>query len=121
MKPDEALLKIPKEGFLKLTMERAALASETRSALVRRGNELLNQGKHELAKRIFLTTGYADGLVRLGEVYEKQGKALEAFRMYWLAKNRKKTDPAVEQMAAVLRHWLEDTGEAGPPHQADGN
>jgi hypothetical protein len=114
MEAGEALRKIPKEGFLKLTMERAALAPETRTALVRRGNELLNQGKHELAKKIFLTTGYADGLVRLGEVYEKQGRSLEAFRMFWLAKYRKKVDPAVERMVGVVRHWLADTGAQDP-------
>jgi hypothetical protein len=106
MKPSEALKKVPKDGFLKLTLERAELAPNARSALIRKGNELLNQGKHGLALRIFMTTGYLDGLVRLGEVYEKEGKPLEAFRMYWLARYRKKIDPSVEKMAGVVRQWL---------------
>jgi hypothetical protein len=115
MKAAEALQKIPKAGFLKLTLDRAEMPPKTRSALIRKGNELLNQGKHDLALRIFLTAGYADGLVRLGEVYEKQGNAIEAFRMYWLAKYRKKIDPTVEKMAGVLRRWLGEPDGAGEP------
>lgn len=115
MKPSEALAKIPVEGFLKLTLEPAEIPPQTRSALIRKGNELLNAGKHDLALRIFLTAGYADGLVRLGEVYEKQGNVLEAFRMYWLAKYRKKIDPTVEKMAGVLRQWLGGPEGAGEP------
>lgn len=124
MEPGEALRKIPREGFLKLTVERAALPTETRTALVRKGNELLNQGKHELAKKIFLTTGYADGLVRLGELYEKQGRSLEAFRMFWLARYKKKVDPTVERMVGVVRRWLADEAAPGagqaPPHEMKG-
>jgi hypothetical protein len=108
MNMSEVLDKIPKHGFLKLSLEKAVLEPQARAALIRKGNELLNQGKHELAKRIFLTAGYADGLVRLGEHYETVGKPLEAFRMYWLAKYRKKIDPAIEIMAKSLRRWLRD-------------
>ncbi len=126
MKASEALQRIPKHGYLKLTLDRAVLASQTRAALVRKGNELLNQGKHELAKKIFLTAGYADGLVRLGEHYESRGQPLEAFRMYWLAKYRKKIDPAIEIMAKSLRRWLRDgsnevdAGPVGPEPAARG-
>ena len=111
MKASEALKLVPSEGFLKLTAEPASLEPKTRAALIRKGNELLNQGKHELAKRAFLTAGYADGLVRLGDYYEAQGLQLEAFRMYWIAKYRKKIDPAVEKMSRALRRWLRDERE----------
>jgi hypothetical protein len=122
MRPDEALKRIPAEGFLKLTREASEMPPQTRSALVRKGNELLNEGKHELAKRVFLTAGYADGLVRIGEYYEEQGEALEAFRMFWLARYRKKIDPAVERMAHAVRHWLEQTpgGTGGTAGEHDG-
>jgi hypothetical protein len=113
MDPGEALKKVPKGGFLKLTLEPSSLPSDARAALIRKGNELLNQGKHDLAKRIFLTTGYADGLVRLGELYEKQGNVLEAFRLYWLAKYRKRIDPTIQKMVGVVRHWLADAGKGG--------
>ena len=102
---------VPETGFLKLTLEPSSMASDARSALIRKGNELFNQGKHDLAKRVFLTAGYADGLVRLGEYYDSQGQPLEAFRMYWLAKYRKKIDPAIEIMARSLRRWLRDERE----------
>lgn len=102
---------VPETGFLKLTLEPAPLASDARSALIRKGNELMNLGQYEMAKRVFLTAGYGDGLVRLGEVYEGQGQPLEAFRMYWLAKYRKKIDPAIEVMARSIRRWLRDERE----------
>jgi len=113
MDPGEALKKVPKGGFLKLTMEPSSLPPDARSALIRKGNDLMNQGKHDLAKRIFLTTGYADGLVRLGEVYEKKGNVLEAFRLYWLAKYRKRIDPTIQKMVGVVRHWLASDAKPG--------
>lgn len=111
MDVSEALKKIPEGGFLKLTSDPGSLPPKTRAALIRKGNELLNQGKHDLARRVFLTAGYADGLVRVGEAYDKLGSPLEAFRMYWIAKHRKKVDPAVEKMAGVVRRWLAEPGD----------
>ncbi len=94
-------------GFLKTT-DRPALDGGRRAALIRRGNEFFNSGKYEEAKRIFLTTGYTDGLMRLGNYYSNQQQILEAFRMYWLAPDHRKTDYLVERMAGVVRSWLKD-------------
>jgi hypothetical protein len=92
-------------GFVKTT-DRPALDGSQRAALIRRGNELFNTGKFEQAKRVFLTTHYSDGLIRLGDHYSKSNKPLEAFRMYWLAPDSHKTDYLVERMANVIREWL---------------
>ncbi len=94
-------------GFLKTT-ERPTLDGGRRAALIRRGNEFFNNGKYEEAKRIFLTTRYTDGLMRLGDYYSKQQQVLEAFRMYWLAPDHRKTDYLVERMAGVVRSWLKE-------------
>jgi hypothetical protein len=86
----------------------ARLDAATRAALIRRGNELFNAGKLIEAKRVFVTTGYTDGLMRLGDHYYNRNEILEAFRMYWLAPDRRKTDYLVERMASVIRGWLKD-------------
>ena len=119
---EELLRRLPREGFLKITAEKPAgaakLGESERVALIRKGNELFNLKKFDLARKIFLTTGYADGLIRLGDLYLKQSKPLEAFRMYLQAPDSKKVEALLEKSVAVLRHWLSEDGPpavAGPP------
>lgn len=96
-------------GFVKTSVgERVPLSAEQRVALIRRGNELFNRGSIEDAKRIFVTVGYTDGLVRLGDHYNRHNEPLEAFRMYWLAPDRGKAEYMIERMAVVVRNWLEE-------------
>ncbi|RPJ07646.1 MAG: hypothetical protein EHM28_06400 [Spirochaetaceae bacterium] len=108
MKKEDALKNIPKEGFLKLAEERVEIPEEKRVALIRRGNELFNKGNIELAKKVFLTTRYADGLIRLGDKYIALKKPLEAFRMYWIAQSANKRDALVQRMACVIKNWLKE-------------
>lgn len=96
------------EGFLKVSGA-PELDRAQRSALIRKGNEFYNNKQFLPAKRIFMTTRYSDGLIRLGDYYQKQKQPLEAFRMYWLAGESRRKGEMVEKMAAVVRHWLEDT------------
>ncbi len=79
---------------------------EQKAALNRKGNELFNKGDLETAKRIFKTTGYSDGLTRVGEVLEEQGKSVEALQLYWLAHNKRKSDPLVQKLAYLIRSIL---------------
>jgi hypothetical protein len=116
---EELLRRLPKEGFLKITAAKPAapakLAEGERVALIRKGNELFNLKKFDLARKIFMTTGYSDGLIRLGDLYLKESKPLEAFRMYLLAPDRKKVEAMLEKSVAVLRHWLtEGSPQAAP-------
>ena len=108
MKNEDVLKHIPKEGFLKLTQEKIEIPEEKRMALIRKGNELFNRGQLDLAKKVFLTAQYSDGLVRLGDRYFSEKKPLEAFRMYWIAKNKNKKDRIVEKMSSIIRQWLEE-------------
>ncbi len=114
---EELLRHLPNEGFLKITATRPAapekLADEERVALIRKGNELFNLKKFDLARKIFMTTGYSDGLIRLGDLYLKQSQPLEAFRMYLLAPDRKKVEAMLDKSVAVLRHWLAEGAPQG--------
>jgi len=106
---EELLKKVPKEGFLKITESYAAqMSKEQRVVLIRKGNDLFNQKQYDLAKKIFMTTGYSDGLIRLGDVYMNQNLPLEAFRMYWLAPDRKKVDAMLEKTVGIIKKWLKE-------------
>ena len=108
-KGDEALKKIPREGFLKISESRTVdMPGEKKAALIRKGNELFNAKHYEQAKKIFLTTGYSDGLIRLGDYYIEKEMHLEAFRMYWLAPYPKKVESMMEKMVSIVKHWLEE-------------
>ncbi len=107
MSAQDILKMLPSGGFLKTTAESAApLTREKRAALIRKGNELFNKGELSLAQRIFITTKYSDGLIRIGDEYLKGGKPLEALRLYWLAPAPDRTAAVVEQIAQVMKHWL---------------
>ncbi|MEW5814208.1 MAG: hypothetical protein AB1798_02275 [Spirochaetota bacterium] len=109
MQTNEILKKMPRDGFLKTGRDSAVKLSDTqRIALIRKGNELFNKGDFETAKKIFLTTGYTDGITRIGDYYYKQKNILEAFRMYIMAPAPRKKEIMVEKMAAVLKIWLKD-------------
>ena len=75
-KPEE--LKFIKTSELPLE----GLSDQQKVALNRRANALLNEGKIEMAKRIFITTGYSDGLTRIGDNYNKENK--HQYTFYYL-------------------------------------
>ena len=101
-------------GFVKTqTGAGRNLTGQQRALLIRKGNELFNKGSIDHAKRVFLTTQYTDGLIRLGDYYMKHNEPLEAFRMYWLAPERAKAERLVEKMAAVVRSWLTEGDHVG--------
>lgn len=101
---------IPGEGFLVRTDPPPNLPGDQKAALIRKGNLLFNEGNVELAKRIFLTLRYGDGLIRLGDYYFKKNQPLEAFRMYWIAKEKRKSDALIEKMAHVIQELLKSGG-----------
>jgi len=108
MRNNDVLKKIPKQGFIKLSIDKVDFEKpEEKVALIRKGNELFNKGQYELAKRIFVTTGYSDGLIRLGDYYLAEKNPLEAFRMYWLAPSKKHVEAMTEKMAKIIRLWLD--------------
>ncbi|MCM1320612.1 MAG: hypothetical protein NC041_03605 [Bacteroides sp.] len=91
------------DGFIKTTdTPLKNLTAEQKVILNRRGNMLLNQRNILQAKRLFLTTGYSDGLTRIGDILEEEGSDLSALKLYWLAHNKKKCGPIIEKIAKII-------------------
>ena len=95
--------------FIKTTA-RPAIDGTQKSALNRKGNVLYNSGDIEGARRIFLTTGYSDGLVRVGDYYNSKGRPLDALKMYWIAPDRNKAEPIIMQLSAVIQSLIHTEG-----------
>jgi hypothetical protein len=55
-----------------------------------------------------MTTGYSDGLSRVGDKYNSKDRPLEALRMYWMAHDRRKAEPLIEKLAIVMQSLLHD-------------
>ena len=77
-----------------------------KAALNRKGNLLFNSGDIETAKRIFITTGYTDGLCRVGDYYISHSRLIDALRMYWIAPDHAKAEPIIMQLSNVLHQFL---------------
>jgi hypothetical protein len=96
--------------FIK-TAARPAMDSAQKAALNRRGNVLYNQGDIEGARRVFLTTGYSDGLVRVGDYYKSKGRFLDALRMYWMAPDKKKSEEIIVELSGLIRKLIREGEE----------
>ena len=94
-------------SFIK-TSEKLVIESNQKVTLNRKGNVLFNSGDIEGARRIFQTTGYSDGLVRVGDYYKKEGRELDALRMYWIAPDRNKAEPLIAKLSAIIQNMLQD-------------
>jgi tetratricopeptide (TPR) repeat protein len=106
--------KFEEQNIFVKTTQNTAVEGPQKAALNRKGNELYNAGNIEAARRIFLTTGYSDGLSRIGDYYKSRGRLLEALKMYWIAPDKTKSEPIIMQLSAFLQgliHEGEDTYE----------
>ena len=95
-------------AFIKVTAPSPVEGSQ-KAALNRKGNQLFNDGKIEEARRVFITTGYSDGLCRVGDYYKSKGRLLEALKMYWIAPDKTKSQPIIEQLAGVLQDMISES------------
>ena len=95
-------------SFIKTTVKSVVVDGTQKAALNRKGNVLYNSGDIEGARRIFLTTGYSDGLVRVGDYYRNEGRELDALRMYWIAPDRNKAEPIIAKLSAIIQNMLQD-------------
>jgi hypothetical protein len=97
-------------SFLRVTST-TPVESSQKAMLNRKGNQMFNEGNIDGAKKVFLTTKYSDGLSRVGDYFKSQSRPLEALQMYWLAPDRTKSEPLIEQVAALLQGLIkEDEG-----------
>ncbi|MCQ2595238.1 MAG: hypothetical protein MJ196_08240 [Treponemataceae bacterium] len=90
-------------GFIKVTESPTkTLTSEEKAILNRKGNVLFNSGDINTARRIFLATGYSDGLTRVGDNFLKNGDELTALKYYLLAHNRNKAGALIQKTAKFI-------------------
>ncbi|MBI9100574.1 MAG: hypothetical protein JEY91_19000 [Spirochaetaceae bacterium] len=109
MKNSKILNEIPKEGFLKVTdVTNKTLSDQQRVTLMRRGNEFFNNGDIEQARRIFLTIGYTDGLIRIGEYYYSNNRPFEAFKMFKIAPDPARVNNMIEKMTYIIKKWIKE-------------
>jgi hypothetical protein len=97
-----------KPGFTKITTQ-TPLDAAQKVTLNRKGNVLFNGGDIEGARKIFLVTGYSDGLSRVGDAYQKQGKLMDALRMYQIAPNHKKFEEMVMRLSSIIKDLLDSS------------
>jgi hypothetical protein len=93
--------------FLKTTAK-PSLDGNLKVSLNRKGNILFNQGDIEGARRIFVTTGYSDGISRIGDYYKSKGRLLDALKMYWIAPDHTKSGPIIIQLSEMIRNVIDE-------------
>ena len=97
------------EGFIKVTDNPVGgLTSEQKVILNRKANIMFNNGNIEDARRIFTTTGYSDGLTRVGDYYLNKNESLKALKAYYLAHNKRDSEPIYENIAKVLSSLINE-------------
>lgn len=95
------------QGFIKVTERPVeSLNSKQKALLNRKANILFNEGHYEQAERIFITTGYSDGLTRCGDLYAKKNDFLKALKLYSLAHNKRKSEPIEEKISKLISLML---------------
>ena len=90
------------------------IESAQKAALNRKGNVFFNSGEIEKARRIFLTTGYSDGISRVGDYYKSQNRLIDAMHMYYAAPDKTKLEPLLSQLALILQGFIHEESSASP-------
>ncbi|HMV37088.1 MAG TPA: hypothetical protein PKM44_02735 [Turneriella sp.] len=94
-----------------------ALTDSQKSELIRRGNELFNQGRFFEAGRVYTTVGYKTGLIRLGDLfYFEKEMPLVAYGFYRNANHKPMLDKIGDGFVFALKCLLDD-GPAQPKPQ----
>ena len=99
-------------GFIYETgPQHLSFTSPQKVALIRRGNELFNQGKIQESRKIFLTLRYTDGIIRVGNYYYERKMYVDALKMYAAAPEGGRIQAMAPAMAKVIRLWLTSSEE----------
>ncbi len=76
---------------------------KVRIELIRKGNELFNRGDVIAAEKIFIKTGYRDGITRVADYYFYDKKMpLVALSLYKMVNRRDKVNEIYERMMYAL-------------------
>lgn len=104
--------RFPADGLIKTAdLPTPGVEPDRKVKLNRRGNELFNNGDIEAARRLFQTTGYSDGLIRVGDKYLVDRKPIEALKMYRLARDEKRSEALIATAALVIQNMLREKSE----------
>lgn len=96
------------DGFIRLTDNPArGLTPEQKAILNRKANIMFNNGNINDARRIYTTTGYSDGLTRVGDYFMDNNMSLKALKQYYLAHNKRKAEPIYSDIAKVISKLIE--------------
>jgi len=88
--------------------------SKERVELIRKGNELFNKGDIAGATRIFIQTGYRDGLTRLADFYYfDRREPLVALKFYRMVNREDRLNEIFERMIYALGKMM---GQKNEPH-----
>lgn len=86
-----------------------ALTDSQKAELIRRGNQLFNEGRYFDAGRIYATVGYKAGLIRLGDLfYFDKEMPLVAYGFYRNANHKPMLDKIGEGFVFALKCLLDD-------------
>ncbi|WP_157143026.1 hypothetical protein [Brachyspira pilosicoli] len=97
-----------------------SIDDKTKSALIRKGNELFNERKIEEAYRYYLTASYFGGIEKIADYYNFESKNfIKAMQLYkFILKEdsnlggniraKQKLDTLSQSIAKVLQKWLND-------------
>ncbi len=94
-------------SFIKVTEQPVKNLNDQQKVLLnRKANVLFNEGRFTEAERIFITTGYSDGLTRIGDIYAGKNEELKALKLYLLAHNKRKSEPLLEKLSGLISLML---------------
>ena len=93
------------------------MTEKERAELIRKGNELYNQGNYTGAEKLFIRTQYQDGLIRIGDyLYYEKRMPLAAYKYYKMGKAEGKIKEIYSRMVFALTKWIrEDEKPEGEP------
>lgn len=91
------------------------MTEQERATLIRKGNQAFNEGNIDLASRIFKSTEYKDGLIRVGDYYYfDKRQPLMAYGYYKRASHQIMIEKISDGFIYALKHWL---SEDKPPEK----
>ncbi len=83
-----------------------------RVALIRKGNQLFNEGKLTEAEKIFVATKYKDGLIRVGDYfYFEKRMPIFAFKYYKMANCKEKVNEIFQRMIFALHKFIKSDSD----------
>lgn len=89
--------------------------SQERAGLIRKGNELFNQGKINEAMKLFVQTNYGDGIMRIADLYYYDKKQpLIALKFYRMINRRDRIEEIYSRMMFAFKKMITQQPEDTP-------